>query len=101
MPDAVPIKLAPERKITVTTEEVQGWVDTLSERDSGFLRILMEACTLQGRADALQDAINAALVGQQMTAPKSGARAIATKIVSALMQGRMKTLEEMREKGFG
>lgn len=96
----VPIKLA-ERKVTVTTEEVQGWVDNLSERDSGFLRLLMEHCVLQGRSEALHDAINVALAAQQMCKPKSGARAMTTKVVSSLMQGRMQTLEATQKKGFG
>jgi hypothetical protein len=74
---------------TVTPEELQAWADTLDERASGMLRLIMESCVAQGRGAAMDEMLDAALAVQRSTAAGSAHREIATKLVSGIMRGRV------------
>lgn len=57
-------------------------------------------CVLQGRIQALADAVDmAAAVGR--TLQRGEAQKQVTRVMSALMRGRMHSLEEAKKRGFG
>ncbi len=74
---------------SVTQADLQAWVDSLDERAQGMLRILVTQVRQQGRGDAMDEMLDAALAVQRSFKPKTPEATVATRLVGKVMRGRI------------